>query len=218
MCSSDNRTVALPLTAGTFYSRHRICPGRHLGSSIVWLAAACILATCDVLKAKDDNGNIIEPGMELESAITAYGVAVILQIPFLTDLLWSFAFVGVLRHSNVQLNLVRRILRNWSSKAPLTLNTSVCKWIEWFNYSPKLSLCFPFSNLFALLLSSFSFMQHHRCISQPFVEVFVVINLVQKLRIAENSVSLVLFGHFQEIASATLKLDDPTHCGNSRYG
>jgi len=49
----------------------RICPGRHLGSSIVWLAAVSILATCQILKAKDKDGNIIEPGMELESAITA---------------------------------------------------------------------------------------------------------------------------------------------------
>ncbi|KAF9445149.1 cytochrome P450 [Macrolepiota fuliginosa MF-IS2] len=49
----------------------RICPGRHLGSSIVWLAALCILTTSDILKARDENGNIIEPGMELESAITA---------------------------------------------------------------------------------------------------------------------------------------------------
>jgi len=29
------------------------------------------LATCQILKAKDKDGNIIEPGMELESAITA---------------------------------------------------------------------------------------------------------------------------------------------------
>lgn len=49
----------------------RICPGRHLGSSIVWLAGVSILATCQILKAKDKDGNIIEPGMELESAITA---------------------------------------------------------------------------------------------------------------------------------------------------
>lgn len=49
----------------------RICPGRHLGSSIVWLAAVSILTTCKILKAKDEDGNIIEPGMELESAITA---------------------------------------------------------------------------------------------------------------------------------------------------
>jgi cytochrome P450 len=49
----------------------RICPGRHLGNSIVWMAATNILATCDILKAKDANGNTIEPGMKLESAITA---------------------------------------------------------------------------------------------------------------------------------------------------
>ncbi|KXN86820.1 O-methylsterigmatocystin oxidoreductase [Leucoagaricus sp. SymC.cos] len=49
----------------------RICPGRHLGSSIVWLAALCILTTCEILKKTDENGKTIEPGMELESAITA---------------------------------------------------------------------------------------------------------------------------------------------------
>lgn len=50
---------------------HRICPGRHLGNSIFWMAATNILATCDILKAKDASGKTIEPGMKLESAITA---------------------------------------------------------------------------------------------------------------------------------------------------
>jgi hypothetical protein len=36
------------------------------------LAALCILTTCDILKKTDENGKTIEPGMELESAITAY--------------------------------------------------------------------------------------------------------------------------------------------------
>jgi hypothetical protein len=59
---------------------YRICPGRHLGSSIVWLASLCILTTCEILKAKDEHGNTIEPGMELDSSITAYVITAQIQV------------------------------------------------------------------------------------------------------------------------------------------
>ncbi|TEB32646.1 cytochrome P450 [Coprinellus micaceus] len=39
----------------------RICPGRVLADTSVFLGVASILAVFDISKAKDDNGNIIEP-------------------------------------------------------------------------------------------------------------------------------------------------------------
>ncbi|KAF9004239.1 cytochrome P450 [Cyathus striatus] len=39
----------------------RICPGRHLARSSIWLAVASILAVFDIQKAVDENGELIEP-------------------------------------------------------------------------------------------------------------------------------------------------------------
>ncbi|KAM6490882.1 Cytochrome P450 [Amanita muscaria] len=50
----------------------RICPGRHIADSLLWLTFACILATFDICKAKDDNGNEIniDPYAYADSMIT----------------------------------------------------------------------------------------------------------------------------------------------------
>ncbi|KAJ7453395.1 cytochrome P450 [Mycena latifolia] len=47
----------------------RVCPGRHLAASSVWIAVVSILATFDINKAVDDMGNIIEPTGEYTSAV-----------------------------------------------------------------------------------------------------------------------------------------------------
>ncbi|KAG5650137.1 hypothetical protein H0H81_000560, partial [Sphagnurus paluster] len=39
----------------------RICPGRHMAFSAVWITMASIIATFDISKAVDNNGRIIEP-------------------------------------------------------------------------------------------------------------------------------------------------------------
>ncbi|KZT03208.1 cytochrome P450 [Laetiporus sulphureus 93-53] len=39
----------------------RICPGRYLADSSIWLAMATILASFNIAKAKDDKGNVITP-------------------------------------------------------------------------------------------------------------------------------------------------------------
>ncbi|KAJ7769656.1 cytochrome P450 [Mycena maculata] len=39
----------------------RICPGRHMAHSSVWITLVSILATFDISKAVDENGQIIEP-------------------------------------------------------------------------------------------------------------------------------------------------------------
>ncbi|KAJ7453509.1 cytochrome P450 [Mycena latifolia] len=47
----------------------RICPGRHLATSSVWITIVSILATFDIQKAVDDMGNVIEPTGEYVSAL-----------------------------------------------------------------------------------------------------------------------------------------------------
>ncbi|KAJ7195215.1 cytochrome P450 [Mycena pura] len=42
----------------------RICPGRHMASSSVWITIASILATFDITKPVDDAGKVIEPSYE----------------------------------------------------------------------------------------------------------------------------------------------------------
>ncbi|KDQ12026.1 hypothetical protein BOTBODRAFT_34885 [Botryobasidium botryosum FD-172 SS1] len=44
----------------------RICIGRYFANSTIYLAAASILATFDISKARDENGREITPEMELE--------------------------------------------------------------------------------------------------------------------------------------------------------
>ncbi|KAH9917066.1 cytochrome P450 [Fomitopsis serialis] len=43
------------------FGRSRICPGRYFADDNVWLAAACIIATLDIGKARNDHGQEITP-------------------------------------------------------------------------------------------------------------------------------------------------------------
>jgi len=47
----------------------RICPGRHMAFSSLWITAASILATMNITKAIDANGNVVEPSGEYESML-----------------------------------------------------------------------------------------------------------------------------------------------------
>ncbi|KIL66859.1 hypothetical protein M378DRAFT_160386 [Amanita muscaria Koide BX008] len=50
----------------------RICSGRHIADSEVWLTVACVLATFDITKAKDDccNEIDIDPNAFVDSLAT----------------------------------------------------------------------------------------------------------------------------------------------------
>src|SRR6266704_2930342 len=39
---------------------YRLCPGRHLAVSAVWITIASLIAAFDITKAIDENGNVIE--------------------------------------------------------------------------------------------------------------------------------------------------------------
>ncbi|KAJ6504457.1 cytochrome P450 [Mycena vulgaris] len=46
------------------YTRNRVCPGRHMATSSIWIAVASILATFNITKAVGDDGQVIEPTHE----------------------------------------------------------------------------------------------------------------------------------------------------------
>ncbi|KAJ6452154.1 cytochrome P450 [Mycena vulgaris] len=58
-----NPAVRDPEVAAFGFGR-RVCPGRYMASSSLWIAIASILATMDIKKARDDHGNEIEPSYE----------------------------------------------------------------------------------------------------------------------------------------------------------
>lgn len=58
--SLDNINVGLPF---------KICPGRHLVQSSAWILIASFLATMNISKAVDANGNQIEPEIKYENSI-----------------------------------------------------------------------------------------------------------------------------------------------------
>ncbi|KAG6889519.1 hypothetical protein C0995_000400 [Termitomyces sp. Mi166 len=57
-----------PMYAAFGFGR-RVCPGRFMAYSSVWITMASIIATFDIEKARDTNGKVIEPSHEYRSAI-----------------------------------------------------------------------------------------------------------------------------------------------------
>ncbi|KAF5372144.1 hypothetical protein D9758_005118 [Tetrapyrgos nigripes] len=65
---SINTSVQDPDVAIFGFGR-RICPGKYMAHSTVWVAIASILATFDIGKARDDQGREVEPSYEYVSAL-----------------------------------------------------------------------------------------------------------------------------------------------------
>jgi len=63
-----NPAVRDPRTACFGFGR-RICPGRHMAYSSVWITVASMLATMNITKAINTEGKVIEPSWEYVSAI-----------------------------------------------------------------------------------------------------------------------------------------------------
>ncbi|KAJ7229361.1 cytochrome P450, partial [Mycena rebaudengoi] len=49
----------------------RVCPGRHIAMSSMWITIASILSTFDITKAVGDDGNMIEPTYEFDTGIAS---------------------------------------------------------------------------------------------------------------------------------------------------
>jgi cytochrome P450 len=52
----------------------RICPGKHVALSTLWIAAASILSVYKLSKSKDENGNVIEPRIEYHSSMILHAL------------------------------------------------------------------------------------------------------------------------------------------------
>ncbi|KIL63723.1 hypothetical protein M378DRAFT_186940 [Amanita muscaria Koide BX008] len=65
-----NKAVRDPAFA-TFGFGRRICPGRFMALSSIWIAVASLIATCDIANLVDANGNVIETKPEYESTTLA---------------------------------------------------------------------------------------------------------------------------------------------------
>ncbi|KAH9917357.1 cytochrome P450 [Amylocystis lapponica] len=57
--------------AGFGFGR-RICPGRHMAFSSIWITVALVLATFTLVKPKDKNGNTIEPDGEYVTGLVIH--------------------------------------------------------------------------------------------------------------------------------------------------
>lgn len=66
-----NKDVKDPAHAAFGFGR-RICPGRYMAFSAVWIAVASILTVFDISKAVDEHGEVIEPSHEYLSALVWY--------------------------------------------------------------------------------------------------------------------------------------------------
>lgn len=66
-----DRTVRDPRTLVFGFGR-RICPGMHLGTSLLWIIIASILNCFDIAKARDEAGVEIEPTYEGSSGLVSY--------------------------------------------------------------------------------------------------------------------------------------------------
>ncbi|KAJ7235516.1 cytochrome P450 [Mycena rebaudengoi] len=49
----------------------RICPGRHMAMSSLWISIASILAAFDISKAVGEDGNVVEPSYEYEPGMVS---------------------------------------------------------------------------------------------------------------------------------------------------
>jgi hypothetical protein len=72
---SDDGTSIRCLTLNGLVSSRcalRICPGRYMAFSAVWIGIASLIAAFDITKAVDENGDVIEPSQEYSSALVVY--------------------------------------------------------------------------------------------------------------------------------------------------
>lgn len=68
----DQGGAGEPFPTGQFGFGRRICPGRHLATNSVYIVIATILATFEISKAKDANGNEIIPNPKLSTGIVSH--------------------------------------------------------------------------------------------------------------------------------------------------
>lgn len=61
-----------PFPRGQFGFGRRVCVGQHLAEASMWIVIARLLATYDIRKALDENGEEIEPLLKLSDGLTSH--------------------------------------------------------------------------------------------------------------------------------------------------
>ncbi|KJZ75867.1 hypothetical protein HIM_04691 [Hirsutella minnesotensis 3608] len=61
-----------PFPNGQFGFGRRVCIGKHLGEASIWIVTVSMLSTMNILKERDENGNEIEPVVELTCGLTSH--------------------------------------------------------------------------------------------------------------------------------------------------
>ncbi|KAG9234092.1 cytochrome P450 [Amylocarpus encephaloides] len=61
-----------PQPVGQFGFGRRICPGQHLGEASVWAAIVTTLATLEISKARDSNGELSAPDPKFSTGLTSH--------------------------------------------------------------------------------------------------------------------------------------------------
>ncbi|KAM4065259.1 cytochrome p450 [Hirsutella rhossiliensis] len=61
-----------PFPIGQFGYGRRVCVGKHLAEASLWIVIASMLSAMNIEKARDNDGNDIEPVVELTSGLTSH--------------------------------------------------------------------------------------------------------------------------------------------------
>lgn len=67
----NNNKLPNPHTVIFGFGR-RICPGRHFSEESLWLISAHMIATMDINKAIDENGDVITPPLEFTTGFVSH--------------------------------------------------------------------------------------------------------------------------------------------------
>lgn len=89
----------------------RICPGRYLSISSVWLAIASILATFELLMPTDESGKKVEPEVEYTTGLVRYVMYCSLRCHELTLTIVTLFCPAIPHHFNVNSGRVRAMRR-----------------------------------------------------------------------------------------------------------
>ncbi|KAF8056983.1 cytochrome P450 [Lyophyllum atratum] len=87
--SSDGRNKPLP--SATWGFGRRICPGRYLADSSLWIAMATILLTLEISKEIDEDGKEITPEVKFVTSVARQARS--MHVP------WIFSFILTLKLS-----------------------------------------------------------------------------------------------------------------------
>jgi hypothetical protein len=72
LAAGDELPHSLFVLLSNIYAQNRVCPGQHLGSASVFIAMATILATLNISRATDADGNEIIPNPKMTTGLERF--------------------------------------------------------------------------------------------------------------------------------------------------